>query len=393
MTSAMEEADVSDPVASGTVLRAPAGRHLALIGVWKAYDRGPYIVRDVSFTLPPGEFLTLLGPSGSGKTTTLMMVAGFELPTRGEIRVDGRDIVQRPPERRNFGVVFQGYALFPHMSVLENVEFALRMQWRPRSECRRRSIEMLERVGLAQFAKRKPRELSGGQQQRVALARALVFEPDALLLDEPLGALDKKLREGLQLEIKELQRRIGISVLFVTHDQDEAMMMSDRVAVMRNGRIVQLGSPADVYHHPRTPFVANFLGETNLVPCVDCYSDGTVVHVRFADGTIGCAQEPRDGRVRTAGGEVLISVRPERIRFLDPLDHADSVIAGVVVDRTFLGREIRFVVHSLGQKFVVRTRDLRTATEIGPSRQVQLGWQCEEAQVLAGSDSNFEGEE
>jgi putative spermidine/putrescine transport system ATP-binding protein len=378
------------PLDTRNLQHGAAGRHLEVIGVWKAYDRGPYIVRDVSFSLPPGEFLTLLGPSGSGKTTTLMMVAGFELPTRGEIRVDGRNMAHRPPERRNFGIVFQGYALFPHMSVLENVEFALRMKRRPRFECRRRSMEMLERVGLVDFARRKPRELSGGQQQRVALARALVFEPDALLLDEPLGALDKKLREGLQLEIKELQRRIGISILFVTHDQDEAMMMSDRVAIMRNGRIVQLGSPADVYHHPRTPFVANFLGETNLLPCVDCRSDGRVVMVRFKDGTMGCAKEPRDGRTRTPGGEALISVRPERVRLLGSLERADTAIDGVVVDRTFLGREIRFVVQGLEQKIILRTTDPHTSADIVPGQHVRLGWQRDEAQVLAASDGGAE---
>ena len=240
-----------------------SGRRLEVDGVWKAYDSGSYVVQDVSFTLEPGEFITLLGPSGSGKTTTLLMVAGFETPTRGRILVDGRDVAWLSPARRNFGVVFQGYALFPHLSVLENVEFALRMRRVSRHQSHLRAMEMLEKVGLTEFAKRRPRELSGGQQQRVALARALVFEPDALLLDEPLGALDKGLRETLQLEIKEIQRRIGISILLVTHDQDEAMMMSDYIAVMRNGRIVQLGSPADLYQHPRTPFVAGFLGETN----------------------------------------------------------------------------------------------------------------------------------
>jgi putative spermidine/putrescine transport system ATP-binding protein len=218
-----------------------------------AYGSGPYVLEDINFSIERGEFLTLLGPSGSGKTTTLMIVAGFEVPTHGQVRVDGRDVARLAPERRNFGVVFQGYALFPHMSALENVEFALKMRRIPRRDCYRLSMEMLEKVGLSEFAMRRPRELSGGQQQRVALARALVFQPDALLLDEPLGALDKRLRESLQIEIKEIQQRIGISVLFVTHDQSEAMMMSDRIAVMRNGRIVQIGSPTDVYQHPQTP--------------------------------------------------------------------------------------------------------------------------------------------
>ena len=192
------------PAARDVMNLRTSGRRLEVDRVWKAYAPGTYVVRDVTFTLNPGEFLTLLGPSGSGKTSTLLMVAGFEQPTEGAIRVDGNDVVDLPPERRNFGVVFQGYALFPHMSVLENVEFSLRMRRVRGVQRRRRAIDMLDRVGLAGFAARRPRELSGGQQQRVALARALVFEPDALLLDEPLGALDRRLREQLQTEIKEI---------------------------------------------------------------------------------------------------------------------------------------------------------------------------------------------
>jgi len=369
-----------------------AGRRLEVANVWMAYDAGPYVVKDISFILEPGEFLTLLGPSGSGKTTTLMMVAGFELPTHGQIRVDGRDVARLPPERRNFGVVFQGYALFPHLTVLENVEFALRMRRIARRDCQRLSMEMLEKVGLAEFAKRRPRELSGGQQQRVALARALVFEPDALLLDEPLGALDKRLREALQVEIKEIQRRIGISVLFVTHDQAEAMMMSDRIAVMRNGRIVQLGSPTEVYQHPRTPFVASFLGETNLIAAVECRSDGPVAQVRFADGTLGLAEEPRDGRAGLPDGQVLLSLRPERIHLLRPEARADTIVPGLVVERTFLGNQIRFVVDALGQNLIISTTELRLAGGIGPGDTVRLGWDRDEAQLLAAPDENYQGE-
>jgi ABC-type Fe3+/spermidine/putrescine transport system ATPase subunit len=369
-----------------------AGRRLEVANAWMAYDAGPYVVKDICFTLEPGEFLTLLGPSGSGKTTTLMMVAGFELPTRGEIRVDGRDVARLPPERRNFGVVFQGYALFPHLTVLENVEFALRMRRIARRDCQRLSMEMLDKVGLSAFAKRRPRELSGGQQQRVALARALVFEPDALLLDEPLGALDKRLREALQVEIKEIQRRIGISVLFVTHDQAEAMMMSDRIAVMRNGRIVQLGSPTEVYQHPRTPFVASFLGETNLIAAVECQSGGPVTQVRFADGTLGLAEEPRDGRTGLPDGRVLLSLRPERIHLLAPEARADTITLGLVVERTFLGNQIRYIVDALGQKLIVSTTELRLASRIGPGDTVTLGWDRDEAQLLAASDENDQSE-
>jgi putative spermidine/putrescine transport system ATP-binding protein len=334
-----------------------AGRRLDLIGVWKRYESGPEVVKDVSFTLEPGEFLTLLGPSGSGKTTTLMMVAGFELPSAGTIRVDDRDVSTLSPDRRNFGVVFQGYALFPHMTVQENVEFAMRMRDRPRNECVRRAREMLDKVGLADFAERKPRALSGGQQQRVALARALVFEPDALLLDEPLGALDRRLREAMQIEIKELQKRIGISILFVTHDQDEAMMMSDRIAVMNKGRIVQIGSPAEVYQHPHSAFVASFLGETNLIP---------------AD--------------RLGRGDATVSIRPERIRFLQPDETADCSLDGTVIDATFLGRQMRFIVGALDQRIVVSTADPAVYARVAPGDAVRLGWNTDDAQRLAAED-------
>jgi putative spermidine/putrescine transport system ATP-binding protein len=346
------------------------GRHLDVRHVWKSYVPGRFVVRDVSFTLQPGEFLSLLGPSGSGKTSTLMMVAGFETPTEGEIRVDGRDVAPLPPEKRNFGVVFQGYALFPHMTVLENVAFALRMRHAGRSERRRQAMEMLDRVGLADFAARRPRQLSGGQQQRVALARALVFEPDALLLDEPLGALDRKLREQLQQEIKDIQRRVGISILYVTHDQDEAMMMSDRIAVMTEGEIAQIGPPSEVYLHPATPFVAGFLGETNLLPVTVIGTEAGMAVVRYADGCIGRVRPPRKG---VAGRCTLVSVRPERIRF------CDDGIAGMLTGHTFLGRHARSVVQALGQAMVVSTTDVQPMAE-GP---VRLRWNEDDAQLLA----------
>ena len=260
-------------------------RDLEVLSVSKAYS-GPDVVRDLTFTLRQGEFLTLLGPSGSGKTTTLLMVAGFERPTAGDVRIGGRSIVNDPPQRRNFGIVFQSYALFPHMTVLENVEFPLRMRRVAKRDRRTPALDMLDKVGLGGLESRKPRELSGGQQQRVAVARALVFDPDALLLDEPLGALDKRLRESMQIEIKAIQRRVGISILYVTHDQEEAMVMSDRIAIMREGRIVQIGSPTDLYKHPQTPFAASFLGETNLLPCRGTGQDGGDGRVVFADEEI-----------------------------------------------------------------------------------------------------------
>ncbi len=321
-------------------------RQIEVASVWKRYGADHYAVRDVSFRLHPGEFLTLLGPSGSGKTTILMMVAGFETPTKGEIRLGGADIAGQPPQRRNLGVVFQGYGLFPHMTVQQNVEFPLRMRSLPAAERRRRAADMLDKVGLAPFAGRRPRALSGGQQQRVALARALVFDPDALLLDEPLGALDRRLRETLQIEIKQIQQRLGISVLMVTHDQDEAMMMSDRIAVMHEGRIVQIGSPAEVYSRPATTFVAGFLGETNLLP----------------------------------GPGGLLSVRPERVRFLAPGEPADTAVDGVVESGVFLGRHARYVVRACGRAVAVST--VEPAISRPPGTAVRLGWSAEDAQSV-----------
>ncbi len=361
-----------------------AGRHLEVQHVWKAYAPGHYVVRDVSFTLQPGEFLTLLGPSGSGKTSTLMMVAGFETPSEGRIRVDRRDVAYLPPERRNFGVVFQGYALFPHLNVLDNVEFPLRMKRVPRAERRRRAMEMLERVGLSDFAGRRPRELSGGQQQRVALARALVFEPDALLLDEPLGALDRKLREQLQLEIKELQRRVGISILFVTHDQDEAMTMSDRIAVMADGEIAQIGSPSDVYLHPDTAFVAGFLGETNLLPVMYQGTEQDRAVIRFQNGMVGRACVPRSGRLPRPGEPALVSVRPERIRLCGPETSGAAGIEGIVTNHTFLGRHARSLVQALGQSLAISTTDPSATSAAAPGAQVRLGWDHDDAQLLVG---------
>jgi putative spermidine/putrescine transport system ATP-binding protein len=361
-----------------------AGREVEARSLWKSYGQATYVVRDVSFALRRGEFLTLLGPSGSGKTTTLMMVAGFERPTRGEILVDGHDVASRPPERRNFGVVFQGYALFPQKSVLENVEFGLRMKGVPSAARRRRALDMLDKVGLAGFASRKPRELSGGQQQRVALARALVFEPDALLLDEPLSALDRKLRENLQNEIKDLQKRFGISILFVTHDQDEAMMMSDRVAVMAEGRIAQIGSPSDVYLHPATPFVAGFLGETNLVPGAYRGTDEGHAVIEFKDTVLGRARLPADGRTLTAGETVVVSVRPERVRLL--MQPAERKFAGVVSDFTFMGRHTRYRVQALGQLLTVSVTEWSPASAPCVGSPVWVGWESEDAQILGGPD-------
>ncbi|HYM90355.1 MAG TPA: ABC transporter ATP-binding protein [bacterium] len=354
---------------------------MEILSLSKSYG-GPDVVGDITFTLKQGEFLTLLGPSGSGKTTTLLMVAGFERPTRGDIRIGGRSIVDDPPQRRNFGIVFQSYALFPHMSVIENVEFPLRMRGMPRRERRARAADMLDKVGLAAFEGRKPRELSGGQQQRVALARALIFDPDALLLDEPLGALDKRLRESMQIEIKSIQRRIGISVLYVTHDQEEAMVMSDRIAIMRDGHTLQIGTPADLYNRPETPFVATSLGETNLVPCLGVEGDASDRRVVFPDGSRGWARHARAGWDGTSGRRVMISVRPERVRILPPGEHLENSIEGVVRDQTFVGSYIRCTIQAFGQEIIMKGGDDFFTAMAQPGQRVRIGWRKDDAQIL-----------
>ena len=238
--------------------------YLSLRNIVKSYDGRVNAVDDVSIDIAKGEFLTFLGPSGSGKTTTLMMIAGFEEPTAGAIELEGEDLTRRKSYERNIGVVFQNYALFPHMTVERNVAFPLRMRRFPRDRQAARVGEILDLVGLGSFAGKYPRELSGGQQQRVALARGLVFNPDVLLLDEPLGALDKSLREQMQVELKRIHREVGITMVYVTHDQTEAMTMSDRVAVFSHGKLEQVAPPLEVYHRPRTRFVGEFIGDSNI---------------------------------------------------------------------------------------------------------------------------------
>src|SRR5882672_8284549 len=241
----------------------PVG-YLCLRNVIKSYDGKSNAVDDVSIDIERGEFITFLGPSGSGKTTTLMMIAGFETPTSGTIELAGHDLSLAKPYQRNIGMVFQNYALFPHMTAVKNVIFPLKMRRFPKGEIEARAKKILDLVGLARFADRYPRELSGGQQQRVALARGLVFHPDVVLLDEPLGALDKNLREQMQIEIKRIHREVGITMIYVTHDQTEAMTMSDRVAVFRDGRIEQVGSPLDVHGRPPHRFVGKFNRDNNF---------------------------------------------------------------------------------------------------------------------------------
>jgi len=334
-------------------------------------------VDDIDLSVKPGEFVTLLGPSGSGKTTTMMMVAGFENPTSGAILIDGAPVNQLPPKSRNLGVVFQSYALFPHMSAGDNVEFPLRMRRMPRSERRRRASEALARVGLTGLAGRLPRELSGGQQQRVALARALVFEPAALLLDEPMAALDRRLRETMQREIKEIQQSLGISAIFVTHDQSEAMAMSDRIVVMRDGRIVQSGAPEEVYLHPKTDWIANFLGDTNLLPCkvLERRGDKAMVDLRAH----GVAEVKN--RMSPVDGDLAVSVRPEHLT-IGPRGPEAYGIAGTLLSSTHLGATVRHEVRSDETKVTVLQLSSDWDSTWRPGDSVHVSWRTEHAQLL-----------
>ena len=300
----------------------------------KSFDGVP-AVTGIDLDIPAGQFYSLLGASGCGKTTTLRMIAGFEKPDSGRIELDGRDVAGDPPHRRPVNTVFQTYALFPFMTVWDNVGFGLRYQKASRDETRRRVGEALELVRMTGFAKRRPAQLSGGQQQRVALARALVLRPRVLLLDEPLGALDAKLRKQLQLELRAMQREVGITFVYVTHDQEEALTMSDRIAVLAEGRVEQIGAPQEVYAAPATTFVAGFLGAANIF-------DADILEV--ADGTAVCsAMDTRLGAVvdhTTQPGAAAIVIRPERIALQrpgDPIGLGRNVIPGTVAEVVYLG--------------------------------------------------------
>jgi putative spermidine/putrescine transport system ATP-binding protein len=300
------------------------------------------VVDDLDLEVTKGEFISLLGPSGSGKTTILMMLAGFESPTQGRILLDGRRIDQLPPHKRQLGVVFQNYALFPHLSVGENVAFPLEMRGCPRHEIAARVSKALDMVRLAHLADRKPAQLSGGQQQRVALTRALVFEPNVILMDEPLGALDKQLRESMQLEIRDLHRRLGVTVVFVTHDQSEALTMSDRIAVLNGGKIEQLDTPQGIYDAPRSRFVAQFIGETNLMEGTVAALNGTTAETVLADGVTRVVVSASDRKV---GDRIAISLRPERI-VLNAEGKGANALPVAVADAVYHGDHLRLQLNA-----------------------------------------------
>jgi putative spermidine/putrescine transport system ATP-binding protein len=352
--------------------------YLCLRNVVKTYDGKSNAVDDVSIDIERGEFITFLGPSGSGKTTTLMMIAGFEIPTRGTIELAGRDLSLARPYQRNIGMVFQNYALFPHMTAEKNVIFPLKMRGFPRDEMQARARKILELVGLGRFADRYPRELSGGQQQRVALARGLVFNPDVVLLDEPLGALDKNLREQMQVEIKRIHREVGITMIYVTHDQTEAMAMSDRIAVFRDGRIEQVGSPLDVYNRPASRFVGEFVGDSNfLAGRIDPARPGWVDLAGIGPAWIGQAGP--------AAGDVDVMIRPERLRPLAGDAAGERNRLDMTVDEVInYGDSILAIGTTHGQP--LRARLLGgVSEELKRGATVSLAWSAADAHVLAKS--------
>jgi len=347
-------------------------------------------VDDVSLEIHEGEFFAMLGPSGCGKTTTLRVVAGFEEPTSGEVLLRGTPVVGVPPFHRPVNTVFQDYALFPHMSVLDNVMFGLRMAKVARAEARRRALEALELVRLPGVADRKPAQLSGGQRQRVALARALVNRPAVLLLDEPLGALDLKLRKAMQLELKTLQQQVGITFVYVTHDQEEALTMADRIAVMEGGKALQVGTPEAVYERPTSRFVADFIGETNLVPGVLLGRDGTGVSVRLDDGR-AIPAVLRDETL-APGQAVVVALRPEKIEVRARADGAAAPgpewteLDGVVAEAHYLGTDCRYQVALPGGAALtarVQNRDSGFAGMLARGSAVRVRWRREHASVLA----------
>jgi len=339
-------------------------------------------VQDVNLGIRSGEFFTLLGPSGCGKTTTLRLIGGFEVPSSGEVHIQGKPMSGVPPYRRPVNIVFQNYALFPHLTVAQNIAFGPTVKRVPRAERERRVREALELVRLPGLGDRKPSQLSGGQQQRVALARALVNDPAVLLLDEPLGALDLKLRKQMQIELKHLQQQVGITFIYVTHDQEEALTMSDRIAVMNNGQVLQVGDPVTVYEKPATQFVADFIGESNFLQgTVDSVS-GERVQVVIGESRVDAEV---NGASLSPGQQVTLTVRPEKLNLVRPEEAGDAALAGVVRETVYIGTDTRFVIDLLsGEHVVARLQNIagKGRGEFSVGDPVKVLWACQDARAL-----------
>lgn len=348
--------------------------------VKKSYDGINFVVTGLNLAVRRGEFLTMLGPSGSGKTTTLMMLGGFERPTLGRILLEDKPVERLPPEKRNIGFVFQNYALFPHMTVAENVAFPLRYRGIKGSAAKEKVRQALSRVGLDALGDRRPAQLSGGQQQRVALARALVFEPSLVLMDEPLGALDKQLREHMQIEIKQLQVALGITMVYVTHDQSEALTMSDRIAVFHDGRIQQLADPETLYNEPANRFVASFIGENNTLSCTLAGREGDLAVVRMADGT---TLRATSAELSGTADQMSISVRPESLSLASGEGRTDvNRFTGKARDVFFLGDHMRLSIEGLGGQLITARIPMRQARHFVPGEDVALECDISECRLL-----------
>ena len=346
-------------------------------------------VEDVNLHIRRGEFLTILGPSGSGKTTLLMIIAGFLEATTGDIQFDGLSIMSLRPEKRNFGMVFQGYALFPHMTVRQNIAYPLEVRKGARDEIVKRVDEMLELVQLETFGDRLPRQLSGGQQQRVALARALIFDPLVLLLDEPLGALDKKLRSNVQTQLKHLHRKVGKTFVYVTHDQEEALSMSDRVVIMNHGRVVQVGSPQELYERPSTVFASNFIGKSTILRGVVNQVDGNKVLYSIADKYF---QQLVSNEKFSKNDEIILALRPEKIKIARSKVESNEVniLVGRIIDITYFGSTISVNVEtdSVGE-FIVEVQAWNNKEKLEEGQEISLTWSPDAAITVKDIESKF----
>ncbi len=347
--------------------------------VQKSYDGEVMVVKDLNLDVAPGEFLTMLGPSGSGKSTCLMMLAGFEPATNGEIYLNDKGINSVPPNKRGIGMVFQNYALFPHMSVAENLAFPLKVRGISGADIDKKVKRTLEMVELGAFGNRRPAQLSGGQQQRVAVARALVFEPDLILMDEPLGALDKQLREQMQYEIKHIHENLGVTVVYVTHDQTEALTMSDRVAVFEDGRIQQLSPPDELYESPKNSFVAQFIGENNKLSGKVASLNGKVCEVLLDDGT---SVKSEAVNVSAVGDRTTISLRPERVE-VEPEVTMDNMLSGKISEILYLGDHLRIVMNVAGNKeFIAKVRNRGELRPLQKDQTITVGWAAGDCKAL-----------
>jgi len=366
------------PTVSGAMSENSNQRGLELSGLDQSYGK-VRVIKDVDLWVQEGEFLTLLGPSGSGKTTLLMIIAGFVTPSRGEIELNGESILRLPPERRNFGLVFQGYALFPHLTVFENVAFPLRVRKSEEETVKQKVRKALDMVQLVYLEDRLPKHLSGGQQQRVALARALVFEPALLLLDEPLGALDKKLREELQVELKLLHKRLGSTFIYVTHDQEEALSMSDRIAVINDGSIEQLGPPEELYETPKSAFVANFLGESNFFEGGVRETEGGLVTVELGKGqrcAVKTSQAPRMGE------KLQFMVRPERIKTQREEPKGGNRFRCRVLASSYYGDTSRYRIEMEGRKEIKVRNEAPYVRRFDDGDRIWIWWDPDDCVVL-----------